>query len=166
MNSTDTNNFKILLPPDRGSLALNLVIFGLSFLMVVTNMELSSFRHDTRVLLAASILLFVVTTRGFLIDRHYLTVTLFGLRIRKIPLSDIQQVIYFSQWNNGSRVVKDGIFFITLRGCDRFVSEYDQVGSFSRRHPIRSMFAYVPKGKEQAYLEQLRTLLGDDVVLD
>ena len=158
------NNERIILPPNPGNLALNSVIFILSLIMVLTKMELSSYRHDTKVLLGASVLLFFVTTRSYVINQHYLFVKLFGISIRKIPLTYVQQVIYLPQWSNGTRVSNEEIFFITLLGCEKFLVEYDQVGSFSRRHPIRSMFAYVPKDKKEIYMKLLRNRLGEDIV--
>jgi len=155
----------IVLPFSKSLLILNSVIFGLSLLLVILKIESSSMTQSSpKILLFAASVLFFSTTRSFIFTQRHLIVKVFGIPIRKIPLSEVRQVLYLPKWNNGQRTIDEGIFFITLSGCIRFLPEYDRVVSFCWRHPIRSMYVYVPKGKEKAYMDALEQLLGEGIV--
>lgn len=147
-----------------------IVCVAIIVLLVITYMaivDIPMYRPQDNVSFLHVILIFGVMlalSRGYILEKHQFTVTVLGVPVRKIPWSQVGEVIFMRNEKHGKADTCKCL--ITLLTCEPFLDSGAKLDTYLAKHPFDVFLMNVPKEKANICLEAFNRFYGNIIEID
>lgn len=145
--TTSSNKDQYVIGPRWDHVLISMFFTGVLVLFHIYNVSGHIMHHRYPLVylpIVLAVLLF--SCQCYIVDHSGLTVSFFGIPIRRLPWGTICQVILIRKWAS-KKGMMEGMFLITLWGQNPFCVGLDEVEKYTSEHRFKCVTIQYPKKK-------------------